>query len=105
MTILCSTDVISEDQSKGFKIGDERLVLVKKAGQLYLYKNICPHLGVNLEYMEDEFLDVDKAYIICSNHSALFRIDSGLCISGPCQGQSLEAVNFSIEGDNVVVDL
>ena len=96
MTVLCHIDDIPEQQSKGFKLGNDNLFAVKKAGQVYLYRNSCPHLGVELNWQEDKFLDMDGMLIQCSTHGALFLIEDGECVAGPCQGQQLQKVDFEI---------
>jgi len=103
MTILCHINDIAEGKSKGFTLGERFLFAVKKCGELYLYENSCPHLGIQLEWTEDEFLDADASLIQCSMHGALFKIDDGLCIAGPCQGQALTAVDFTIDNDQLVL--
>ncbi|MDB4002354.1 hypothetical protein N9449_06575 [Oceanospirillaceae bacterium] len=42
-----------------------------------------------MEFLPDQFLDEDKQFIQCATHGALFTIENGLCISGPCNNQSL----------------
>jgi len=98
---LCHIDEIEESGSKGFVIDREHQVFaVKKQGKVYVYKNSCPHLGIPLEMMPDQFLDIDKSFIQCSTHGALFEIENGFCIAGPCSGASLEEQPYSvIEGE------
>ena len=45
-----------------------------------------------LEWMPDAFLDSKRQNIQCSQHSALFDIQSGFCHRGPCEGDSLTKV-------------
>jgi len=78
---------------------------VAKRGQLYCYLNSCPHTGVNLDWMPDQFLDISGELIQCATHGALFSIKTGLCIRGPCLGQSLKAFEWVMEGDDVFVKL
>lgn len=40
--------------------------------------------------------------ILCSAHGARFRIEDGFCSSGPCYGESLEAVAARIDADGQV---
>lgn len=68
---------------------------------IYVYQNSCPHLGIQLEWQADEFLDGDSSMIQCSSHGALFRIEDGECLLGPCLGQSLIAIDFAIN-DGVI---
>lgn len=90
------TVAIPEGGSKGYHIDGELLFAVKKAGQIYLYRNSCPHARIPLEWVPDQFLDTSGALIQCANHGALFEIESGHCISGPCNGRSLEPIDFLV---------
>lgn len=104
MIILCHIDDIEESSSKGFEIAHKYLFAVKKAGQIFVYYNYCPHLGTPLEWQENRFLDSDSALIQCSTHGALFVIESGKCIIGPCKGKSLKAIPFIIGNGFVMVN-
>ena len=77
---------------------------VKKDDQLYLYCNRCPHLGTPLEWEEDRFLDADGALIQCSTHGALFQIDGGQCLAGPCKGKHLQAIPFILDNGLIMVE-
>ena len=101
MTILCHINDLEDDSAKSFEIGEQVIFAVKKFGQVYVYVNSCPHIGIPLEFLPDDFLDAEKRYILCANHGALFEIENGECVSGPCTGQSLEAVPFTIEEDQI----
>lgn len=59
--------------------------------QVYCYKNECPHTLANLNWQKDIFLNLEKTHIQCSMHGALFRIEDGLCVWGPCKGMRLQA--------------
>ncbi len=96
MALLCSTKNFSDDSAKGFTLNDTGYVVVKKDGLFYVYINRCPHIGINLEYQPNQFLDIENHYIQCSNHGALFEIETGTCVSGPCTGQSLTNVPFDL---------
>ncbi len=96
MTTIIPTADIDDESSKGFSVGDDSYFLVKRDGQLYAYRNRCPHLGIELNWQEDQFLDMDGALIQCSTHGALFLIEDGECVAGPCLGQQLEAIPFDI---------
>ena len=97
MTPLCAIDDIAEGAAKAFEINDMTLFVVKKDDHFYAYKNSCPHLGVELEYQEDQFLDQEGKLIQCSTHGALFLIEDGSCISGPCMGDELTTLTTTIE--------
>jgi len=101
MTVLCKVSEIEEDSARGFDIDGQSVFAVKKDGQLFVYINSCPHIGIPLEFQPDEFLDMEKRFIQCANHGALFEIETGDCIAGPCAGQALKAVPFNIEDEHI----
>ncbi len=103
MSILCHSDEIAEGKSKGFQLGEKFLFAVKKNGQIYVYENSCPHLGIQLEWQADEFLDIDASMIQCSSHGALFRIEDGECLLGPCQGQSLTSIDIILNKGQIEI--
>lgn len=104
MAVLCRADEVGDDQAKGYAFGEHQLVVVRQDGQLHVYLNWCPHLGIELNFMPDEFFDPDKHYLQCANHGALFQVDDGLCVLGPCKGSSLKKVGFSVVDGEIHVD-
>lgn len=98
MQFLCARNELAEGQSRGFQLNGTRLLAVRKEGRVFVYANRCPHRGVPLEWQEDQFLDHSGRLIQCATHGALFLIDNGECIAGPCAGQELE--NFECREDD-----
>ncbi len=101
MTLLCHTNDIADESSKGFSVGEESFFAVKKDGQIYVYQNRCPHLGVELNWLEDQFLDSEGALIHCTTHGALFLIEDGECVAGPCLGEKLTPAPFTVENGEI----
>lgn len=99
-TLLCTLNSIDNPGARGFQreLNGETIAvfLVKKNNEVFAYKNSCPHIRIPLEWTEDQFLTSDKSMIICANHGALFIIETGDCVSGPCNGQSLTPVDYEI---------
>lgn len=96
MTSQISVDSIPENGSISFTHNKQNMFAVKKEGELFVYANSCPHLGIALEWVENQFLDSSKTMIQCANHGALFVIENGNCVSGPCSGRKLTAIPFDI---------
>ena len=94
-----------EPGARGFDLDGVGFFVVRKDGGVYGYRNLCPHTGAPLEWLPHEFLDLDKSFIECAMHGALFRPDNGLCLRGPCAGQSLTALEVRIEDGQVMVDV
>lgn len=102
MSILCHSSEIAEGKSKGFQLDKRFVFAVKKNNQIYVYENSCPHLGIQLEWQADQFLDSEGSLIQCSTHGALFKIEDGECVSGPCLGQSLIALHYTINDQQMI---
>jgi nitrite reductase/ring-hydroxylating ferredoxin subunit len=104
---LCAVLDIPEEESRGFVIERKEynlsLVAVKKDGVISIYENSCPHLGVPMNMEPDRFLDVEKNFIICSTHGALFEIETGDCVHGPCLGKKLTPVPHDVRGEEVFI--
>jgi nitrite reductase/ring-hydroxylating ferredoxin subunit len=104
MDQLCHIDEINDGGSKGLLWGEQSIIAVKHQGQLHLYINRCPHRGIPLEWQPDQFLDLERQFIQCTSHGALFRIDTGDCIQGPCQGQALQPVRFTLNQGFICIE-
>jgi nitrite reductase/ring-hydroxylating ferredoxin subunit len=108
-TVLCPTSDIPDPGSKSFQLEDNNdtldIFVVHKDGEFHAFINRCPHTGVNLEWLEDQFLDRNLSFIQCATHGALFEIDTGHCIHGPCAGDKLMAVKIKIIDNTLIADL
>ncbi|MGB0664470.1 MAG: Rieske (2Fe-2S) protein [Pontibacterium sp.] len=100
---LCHTHDVEEGDARGFMHEGVTLIVAHREGSFYVYKNRCPHRSIPLEWNPDQFLDTDRNFIQCSTHGALFRIEDGLCVTGPCVNDRLESVRFYIEDDKLKV--
>ncbi len=104
---LCNHDEVPDPGSKGFIVTvneqEVRLFIVKSKHNVYAYINSCPHTLGPLDWMPDNFLDEDKKYIMCANHGAMFQIEDGFCIYGPCKSQSLKQLECIIKDNKIVV--
>lgn len=67
------------------------------------YRNLCPHWRLPLDNGGGDILDEPAGVVFCDAHAAEFRLHDGRCISGPCEGQSLERLDVLVEGDTLTV--
>ena len=106
--VLCRLEDIEDGGSAGFTSavdGKPRMLLAVRKGEcIFVYINSCPHIGVPLDFHPGKFLSRDQKHIICSTHGALFDIEDGLCVSGPCRNAHLKAVTVSVEGGSVLIE-
>ncbi len=104
MILLCTPQELAEGQSRGFERDGRKLLALRKAGRVYVYVNRCPHRGIPLEWLPDQFLDASASLIQCATHGALFLLESGECVAGPCAGQSLQAVPCEENQQGIWID-
>lgn len=101
---LCNMNELEENRARGYSSNgsdEQELLVIKRDGQVYAYKNNCPHTGVNLNWQPDEFMDIESFYIQCSVHGALFNVEDGLCVRGPCINQRLSPISVQIIGSEI----
>ncbi|WJW75834.1 Rieske (2Fe-2S) protein [Thiohalobacter sp. IOR34] len=105
---LCRLDALDDPGARGFTIrrdGRPTDIFVARRGtSVYGYVNHCPHAGSPLDWVPEQFLSLDRRHIQCATHHALFEIDSGECLAGPCAGRGLEPVSLSLEDGWVLVE-
>ena len=97
---LCHVSEIPDPGSKGVSvqtgIGALELFIVRQGPAVFGYRNRCPHTSAPLDWQPDRFLDATECYIQCATHGALFRIDDGECLQGPCAGQYLTSTPVTV---------
>ena len=101
---LCHLDDIPQEGTRGFELktkdGNLAIFLVRQQDDTVVaYKNHCPHLGIPLNWQPDEFLSLEGTHIQCSTHGALFTLEKGLCVMGPCSGEHLESIPIEQRDD------
>jgi nitrite reductase/ring-hydroxylating ferredoxin subunit len=104
---LCRLGDIADGGSAAFEPVIEgqprRLMVLRRNARVIVYENNCPHLGWPLDIVPGRFLDAAGRHILCTNHGALFRIEDGICVKGPCLGAALAAVLAEVTDDLIVV--
>ena len=86
-------DLIADGTARNFviqmKAGRFHGFVVRKGNRVFGYRDRCPHMGLPLAQELDDYLSSGDELILCSWHGALFDIESGRCLGGPCAGASL----------------
>jgi nitrite reductase/ring-hydroxylating ferredoxin subunit len=86
-------DQIAEGAARNFvlqmKAGRFHGFVVRRGDDVHGYVDRCPHMGLPLAQELDRYLTPDGQLIACSWHTALFRIEDGACVGGPCPGAHL----------------
>ena len=81
---------------------DDECFVVNHCGALHAYVNRCCHVPMTMDWIENQFLTEDKAFIQCATHGACYLPDTGECVSGPAFGKFLTLVPLRVEGDLVI---
>ncbi|WP_405225774.1 Rieske (2Fe-2S) protein [Lentisalinibacter sediminis] len=104
---VCRLDELADPDSRGFSVGEGdwpfRGFVVRRGDEVWAYRNYCVHAGHPLDWQPHRFLTRDGGYIICASHGAMFELDSGVCVAGPCPGKSLYRLPVEVEQGRVVV--
>jgi nitrite reductase/ring-hydroxylating ferredoxin subunit len=73
------------------------LVIVRWDDKVYGYINTCPHTPVQLDARSPgRFFNPERSHLMCEKHGALFEVDTGLCLDGPCEGQGLVPLSLQV---------
>jgi hypothetical protein len=65
---------------------------------------VLPMKSVELDWIEGEFFDTDRLYLVCTTHSARYDPVTGRCAGGPCAGRGLIRLEVVEEGGDVRLD-
>ena len=80
------------------------VLLVRHGEELYLYLNSCPHTRETLDPMGGSVAGEDGLLLTCQRHAAQFVTRTGECVGGPCQGDHLQAVPFTLSQGAIYLD-
>ena len=104
-TPLCTVGDIADGGSAGFvaDLGARKaaVMAIRQGDRVFVYENVCPHIGSPLDFRPGQFLNPEGTHIMCATHLALFRIDDGVCTAGPCEGDALTPVPVQIRDGRV----
>lgn len=105
--VICPLHELGDPDARGFTMGGGdwplRGFVVRRGAAVRAYVNHCPHAGFPLNQAPDRFLAPHAPLILCVMHGALFDIESGECVSGPCAGLALHALPVRVTGGYVVL--
>ena len=79
----------------------ESLILHRDGDEVRAWLNVCPHAGRRLDWAPGRFLKSKSGELVCAVHGATFELQAGVCVAGPCRGDSLRAVAVESLGGRV----
>lgn len=107
-TRLCALDEIPSPGAKGFRFREDDAMfggfVVRQGDAVFGYVDSCPHAGWPLAGFAGRFLTRENDLILCGGHGALFRIEDGACMAGPCPGERLRPWPVRIADGDVLTD-
>lgn len=69
-------------------------IFLNYQGSLHAYLNRCPHIGIPLDWVDNQFFTLDGRYLMCTNHGATFEPATRERI---CVGTALQSIPLEIE--------
>lgn len=86
-------DLIADGAARGFvlemRAGRFHGFVVRRGGDVHGYVDRCPHMGLPLAQVLDDYVQGES--IVCSWHGAVFAVEDGRCLGGPCAGGRLSS--------------
>lgn len=79
----------------------EAVVVLDDQEQPHAYLNLCRHLPIPLDAGSRSF--VVRGELQCATHGARYRLNDGMCVSGPCRGAALFRLPVEITASLVFV--
>lgn len=99
---IAAVDEVPADTTLLFTVreadtGEEaEAILVRLDGEVAGWLNHCQHFThIRLDKGSGARMRGDE--IVCTNHGAMFEVDTGLCTFGPCEGAYLDAIEVAVE--------
>ncbi len=104
MSRIGNIEDFADNSTSSIRVDYLELLVVKRAGELFLFENKCPHTQDTLDPMGGSVASSDGLLILCQRHAAEFITDTGECVAGPCQGENLNAVAFTLSNGDIYLD-
>ena len=98
--------LIPDDTARNFVLelpaGRFHGFVVRKGDAVHGYVDSCAHMALPLAQKLDAYLTPDAGHIQCSWHGALYRVEDGICVGGPCVGARLRPWPVTVENGMIV---
>jgi|SRR6516165_10737140 nitrite reductase/ring-hydroxylating ferredoxin subunit len=111
--VICDRRDVRDRMGKSFPVmrvwDDGQLrpwdIFICRFGKTYhAYVNNCPHQEVRLDWEKNNFFEPNYLKVLmCGKHGSQFDVETGVCISGPCEGKQLEKILCFLDEDDVCI--
>jgi nitrite reductase/ring-hydroxylating ferredoxin subunit len=106
--VICPLHELDDPGARGFTLGAGewplRGFVVRRGQAVRAYVNHCPHAGFPLNWQPNVFLAPGNGQIRCIMHGALFEIETGDCVAGPCMGHGLQSIPIVLRDGYVLLE-
>lgn len=92
-TFLFTVRAVDEDE-------DEEAILVRTEDGVVCWLNYCQHF-THVRLDKGSGAEMRHGEIVCTDHGAMFDVESGTCTHGPCEGAVLTEVAVTVEDGSV----
>ncbi|MEF8756801.1 MAG: Rieske 2Fe-2S domain-containing protein [Halobacteriales archaeon] len=75
-------------------------ILLREEGDVVGWLNYCQHF-THIRLDKGTGATRRDGEVLCTNHGAMFDVESGLCTHGPCEGAYLEGIEVTAENGAV----
>jgi nitrite reductase/ring-hydroxylating ferredoxin subunit len=84
-------------ESSPDETGDRReAILLREDNDVVGWLNYCRHF-THIRLDKGPGAERRDGEVLCTNHGAMFDVESGLCTHGPCEGAYLEGIEVRVE--------
>jgi nitrite reductase/ring-hydroxylating ferredoxin subunit len=104
MSFIGNIEDFADPSATGLEIGRLRLLVHRRAGEIRIYENTCPHTRKSLAPVGGSVASPDGLLIHCQRHAAVFLANTGECVGGPCPGENLAPVGFTLSNGDIYLD-
>ena len=89
---VCAVSDIPERGALGVSVGDFPMLVMRRDAEVWAFVNACPHQYLPLNHKGGGLVSADGAKLMCSNHGAMFDIETGVGTGGLVDGCNLDPV-------------
>jgi nitrite reductase/ring-hydroxylating ferredoxin subunit len=95
---VAKVEDLKNGQSKAVEVGGKSIAVFNVDGKFYAIDQTCPHKGGPLAEGT-----VEEMTVQCPWHGAIFSLETGAGIAGPC-GNGVHSYQTRVSGDDLEID-
>ena len=100
---LCDQAMVPASGILSLDLAGFPVLIANFDNRLMAYVNACPHQFLPLDLRKNDILSTDGQHLMCSNHTALFRIADGVGVAGEGLGCRLSVIPTEIRDGGVFI--